>query len=48
MVFLNRPKDHLNDNIGEKKIKVNNNYIRFDGFCEDTKIIIRFNKSIIK
>lgn len=29
-------------NIGEKKIKVNNNYIRFDGFCEDTNTVFEF------
>lgn len=31
-----------NDNVGEKKIKVNNNYIRFDGFCEDTNTVYEF------
>jgi hypothetical protein len=31
-----------NDNIGEKKIKVNNTYIRFDGYCEDTNTVYEF------
>jgi hypothetical protein len=30
------------DNIGEKKMKVNNKYIRFDGFCEDINTVFEF------
>lgn len=30
------------DNVGEKKIKVSNNYIRFDGYCEDTNTVYEF------
>jgi hypothetical protein len=30
------------DNLGEKKIKVNNKYIRFDGFCKVTNTVYEF------
>jgi len=30
------------DNDGEKKIKVDNKYLRFDGFCEETNTVYEF------